>query len=166
MSTSNYASTPITGHTEIDPYLVKDWDTESLIIFLKEQNLKLEEKDFDILRNEEIIGQDFIEMTEEDFLSCELEGGPAMRLAEEAKTLKEKSKRSFSSYLSLEEVLIKYGIRSESITRIPQFVPGTLHVNFFRYKIPMTNAFNSQSLTQLMKILQSLSSAYMTFFVG
>ncbi|CAG8770049.1 3089_t:CDS:2, partial [Funneliformis caledonium] len=45
-----------------------------------------------------------------------------------AKELKEKMLRSFSSYKTkkeLKEVLRKYGIVSEDITRIPQFKPVT-----------------------------------------
>ncbi|CAB4386785.1 unnamed protein product [Rhizophagus irregularis] len=44
-------------------------------------------------------------------------------LADFAKECKEKKKRAFSSYRSLEEVLEKYGIKSSSITSIPQFTP-------------------------------------------
>ncbi|UZO09013.1 uncharacterized protein OCT59_029254 [Rhizophagus irregularis] len=51
----------------------------------------------------------------------------------------------YGYYNYLEEVLEKYGIKSSSITSIPQFTP-----------VP----------TQSMKNLQSLSSALMTFFVG
>jgi hypothetical protein len=115
-----------TSTAEHDSFLVENWDTETLIDFLKEQNLKLDDDDFAILRKKKITGQDFLDMTEEKFEKCGLEMGPAMRLAKEAKALKDNTKRPFSSYLSLEEVLEKYGIRSNSITSIPQFVPGML----------------------------------------
>jgi hypothetical protein len=113
--------------------LVENWDTETLIDFLKEQNLKLEKKHFDILREEEINGLSFLDLTREDFERYGFKGGPATLLAKEAKTLKEKPKRAFSTYRSLEEVLGKYGIRSNSITSIPQFEPGMLgyNVNLF-----------------------------------
>ena len=40
---------------EHDPYLVENWDTETLIVHLKEQNLKLDDKKhYDILRDREI----------------------------------------------------------------------------------------------------------------
>ncbi|POG76450.1 hypothetical protein GLOIN_2v1556437 [Rhizophagus irregularis DAOM 181602=DAOM 197198] len=58
-------------------------------------------------------------MTKEKFSSYSLKGDPAMRLVKEAQVLKEKPKRAFSSYCSLEEVLEKYGIKSSSITSIP-----------------------------------------------
>ena len=50
-----------------------------------------------------------------------------MRLAKEAKALKDNTKRPFSSYRSLSEVLAKYDINSDSITSIPQFAPGKLY---------------------------------------
>ena len=113
--------------------MVENWDTETLIDFLKEQNLKLEEKHYDILRNEEITGLSFLDMTEEKLRSYGFKGGPATLLAKEAKTFKEKPKRAFSSYRSLSEVLAKYDINSDSITSIPQFAPDKLYVwQFFR----------------------------------
>ncbi|GBB97128.1 hypothetical protein RclHR1_02920013 [Rhizophagus clarus] len=60
-------------------------DTETLIVHLKEQD---DNDDFKILRNEKITGQDFLDMTKEDFQSYGLKEGPAMRLAKEAKALK------------------------------------------------------------------------------
>ncbi|CAI2187432.1 14349_t:CDS:2 [Funneliformis geosporum] len=97
--------------SEHDSYLVDNWDTETLIDFLKEQNLKLDDDDLGILRNEKIDGPSFLDMTEEKFKQAGLKMGPAMKLAKEAKSLKEKPKRAFSSYRSLEEVLEKYGIK-------------------------------------------------------
>ncbi|RIA81695.1 hypothetical protein C1645_545166 [Glomus cerebriforme] len=67
-------------------------------------------------------------MTEEKFRSYGLKGGPAMRLAKEVQALKEKPKRSFSSYRSLKEVLAKYGIEDSRITAIPQFTPKTHNI--------------------------------------
>src|SRR4051812_16557185 len=110
--------------TELNAYLVENWDTETLVLYLREQGLKLNEKHFDILRNEEINGHDFLDMTREDFQSYGLKGGPAMRLAKESKVLKTMPKRLFSSYRSLKEVLAKYGIDDNRITAIPQFTPG------------------------------------------
>ena len=115
-----------TSTAEHDSYLVKNWDTETLIDFLKEQNLKLDDKKhYDILRNWEIVGQDFLDMSKEDFMQAGLEMGPAMRLAKEAKTLKEKPKRAFSSYKSLKEVLAEYGIDSNGTDTIPIFLLQT-----------------------------------------
>ncbi|RGB26462.1 hypothetical protein C1646_721113 [Rhizophagus diaphanus] len=114
-----------TSTAEHDSYLVENWDTETLIDFLKEQNLKLEEKHYDILRNEEITGLSFLDMTEEKLRSYGFKGGPATLLAKEAKTLKEKPKRAFSSYRSLKEVLAKYGIDGNGIGTIRQFPPAT-----------------------------------------
>src|SRR5205823_11100817 len=116
-----------TSTAEHDSCLVENWDTETLIDFLKEQNLKLDDDDLGILRNEKITGLSFLDMTEEKLRSYGFKGGPATLLAKEAKTLKEKPKRAFSSYRSLSEVLAKYDINSDSITSIPQFAPGKLY---------------------------------------
>src|SRR3954449_3719154 len=99
-----------TSTAEHDSYLVENWDTETLIDFLKEQNLKLDDDDLGILRNEKITSLSFLDMTEEKLRSYEFKGEPATLLAKEAKTLKEKLKRAFFSYKSLKEVLVRYNI--------------------------------------------------------
>ncbi|GES90242.1 hypothetical protein GLOIN_2v1655004 [Rhizophagus clarus] len=60
------------------------------------------------------MGCDFLKTSKEEFLSYRLLGGPAKRLADFAKKCKEKKKRAFSSYRSLEEVLEKYGTRNNN----------------------------------------------------
>src|SRR3954471_1123302 len=112
-----------TSTAEHDSYLVENWDTETLIDFLKEQNLKLDDDDLGILRNEKITGLSFLDMTKDDFKECGLKIGSASLLAKEAKSLKEKPKRAFSSYLSLSEVLAEYGYDSDGIDSIPLFSP-------------------------------------------
>src|SRR5437763_14630435 len=105
-----------TSTAEHDSYLVENWDTETLIDFLKEQNLKLDDKKhYDVLRNREIDEQVFIDMSKEDFMQAGLEMGPAIKLVKEAKTLKEKLKRAFSLYRSLSEVLAEYGLNDDDI---------------------------------------------------
>ena len=52
-----------TSTAEHDSYLVENWDTETLIDFLKEQNLKLDDDDLGILRKEKIDGPSFLDMT-------------------------------------------------------------------------------------------------------
>jgi len=82
-----------TSTTEHDSYLVENWDTETLIDYLKEQNLKLDDKKhYDILRKQEVDGQAFLELTKEELLAppYNFPGGPAIKLAKEAKVLKEK----------------------------------------------------------------------------
>src|SRR4051794_39772128 len=117
-----------TSTAEHDSYLVENWDTDTLIIHLKEQNLKLDDDDLGILRNEKIDGPSFLDMTEEKFKQAGLKMGPAMKLAKEAKSLKEKPKRAFSSYLSLSEVLAEYGYDSDGIDSIPLFSPPTYEI--------------------------------------
>ncbi|PKY45850.1 hypothetical protein RhiirA4_542898 [Rhizophagus irregularis] len=133
--------------------LVENWDTESLIDFLKEQNLKLEKKHFDILRKEEITGLSFLDLSEEKFRSVGFALGPATLLAKEVQTLKEKPKRAFSSYLSLKEVLAKYNLVSEGI--IPLFIPQT-------YEIKEDNKHFVLCMTDINLRLQSYGTLVMT----
>ena|SRR2546421_80851 len=114
-----------TSTAEHDSYLVENWDTETLIDYLKEQNLKLEKKHFDILRKEEITGLSFLDLNEEKFRSVGFALGPATLLAKEVQVLKEKPKRAFSSYKSLKEVLAEYGIDSNGTDTIPIFLLQT-----------------------------------------
>ncbi|GBB87716.1 hypothetical protein RclHR1_01420019 [Rhizophagus clarus] len=146
---------PIDGHhilveedLEHDSYLVENWDTETLVDFLKEQNLKLDDDDLGILRNEKITSQDFLDMTEEKFRSYGLKGGPAMRLAKEVQTLREKPKRAFSSYLSLSEVLAEYGHDSDGIDSIPFFSPPT-------YEIQDDNKVSKRCMEEILGRLRS-----------
>ncbi|PKY33476.1 hypothetical protein RhiirB3_420558, partial [Rhizophagus irregularis] len=105
---------------------IKKYDTAKLIEYLQGQDLGLDEDDEKILRKEKIKGQDFFDMTEEEYMQDGLARGPAKRLVKFAKECKDKKLRSFSSYKTkkdLSEVLEKYGIVSGDITRIPQFIP-------------------------------------------
>ena len=61
-----------TSTAEHDSYLVENWDTETLIDFLKEQNLKLDNNDLGILHNEKITGLSFLDMTEENYVVMDL----------------------------------------------------------------------------------------------
>ncbi|CAG8646170.1 7942_t:CDS:2, partial [Paraglomus occultum] len=47
--------------------VVKDFDTEELIEYLRKKDLKLKESHFKIFRKEEITGLDFLDMTKEEF---------------------------------------------------------------------------------------------------
>ena len=102
---------------------IKKYDTVKLIEFLKGQGLNLVKDDFDIIENERVGGQDFFDMTKQDFRDYGMKGGPATRLAKFAKDCKEKKLKAFSSYRSLKEVLKKYDIDGNSIGTIRQFPP-------------------------------------------
>jgi hypothetical protein len=106
---------------------IKKYKTKELIDFLhKEDDLELEEEDFEIIRKQRVNGRDFLKTSKKEFLSYGIPGGPAKRLADFAEECKEKKLRSFSSYKTqkdLNEVFEKYGIVSGDITRIPQFIP-------------------------------------------
>src|SRR6266487_1081983 len=69
--------------------LVENWDTETLIIFLHDLDINLDEDDFKILRKQKIDGQTFPDMTERKFMKDGIKRGPAMKLEKQAKILKE-----------------------------------------------------------------------------
>ncbi|RIA93395.1 hypothetical protein C1645_819486 [Glomus cerebriforme] len=68
---------------EYETYLVENWTTDTLILHLNKQNLKLDEDDFAILRKKKFNGLTFLEITEEKFMQDGLERGPAILLAKE-----------------------------------------------------------------------------------
>src|SRR5687767_3052003 len=69
--------------------LAENWDTETLINFLRDLNINLDEDDFKILRREKIDGQIFPDMTEKKFMKDGIKRGPAMKLEKHAKIFKE-----------------------------------------------------------------------------
>jgi hypothetical protein len=74
--------------------LAENWDTETLINFLRDLNINLDEDDFKILRKEKIDGQIFSDMTEKKFMKDGMKQGPAMKLEKQAKIFREKSRAS------------------------------------------------------------------------
>ena len=70
--------------------LVKNWDTETLINFLCDLNINLDEDNFKILRKEKIDSQIFLDMTEKKFIKDGMKWGPAMKLDKQAKIFREK----------------------------------------------------------------------------
>src|SRR5205823_12463957 len=84
MSTSTTSSNRIT--------LIENWDTETLIIFLRDLNINLDKDDFKILRKQKIDGLTFPDMTERKFMKDGIKQGPAIKLEKQAKILKERTK--------------------------------------------------------------------------
>jgi hypothetical protein len=74
--------------------LAENWDTETLINFLRDLNINLDEDDFKILRKEKIDGQIFPDMTKKKFMKDGMKRGPAMKLEKQAKIFREKSRAS------------------------------------------------------------------------
>ena len=106
--------------------VVKDFNTEELIEYLKKKNLKLEESHFEILRKEEISGLAFLDTTKEEFRSYGLKAGPATTLAKFIEGLNQKL-RNYSSLKTLDdlkEMLRRNKVNGEDITNIKQFTPG------------------------------------------
>ena len=105
--------------------VVKDFNTEELIEYLKKKNLKLEESHFKILRKEEIAGSDFLNTTKEEFQSYGMKAGPAKRLVEFIKSLGQKL-RNYSLLKTLDnlkKILRRNKVNGEDITNIKQFTP-------------------------------------------
>ena len=74
--------------------LVENWDTETLINFLRDLNINLDENDFKILCKEKIDGQIFPDMTKKKFMKDGMKRRPAMKLEKQAKIFREKSRAS------------------------------------------------------------------------
>ena len=72
--------------------LAENWDTETLIIFLRDLDINLDEDNFKILRKQKINGQTFTDMTERKFMKDGIKRGPAMKLEKQAKILKERTR--------------------------------------------------------------------------
>src|SRR6266542_1439326 len=84
MSTSTTSSNRFT--------LVENWDTETLIIFLRDLNINLDEADFKILCKQKIDGPTFPDLTERKFMKDGIKRRPAMKLEKQAKILKEQTR--------------------------------------------------------------------------
>ena len=72
--------------------LVENWDIETLVIFLCDLNINLDENDFKILRKQKIDGQTFSDITERKFMKDGIKREPAMKLEKQAKILKEQTR--------------------------------------------------------------------------
>ncbi|GBB83516.1 hypothetical protein RclHR1_10210011 [Rhizophagus clarus] len=110
---------------EHNSYLIENWDTETLVNFLKKQNLKLDDDDLKILRKD---SPSFLDMIKEKFMQAGLKMELTMKLAKEVQVFKEKLKRIFFLYLSLSEVLVKYDLDFDGIDSILLFFPSTYEI--------------------------------------
>ncbi|RGB39144.1 hypothetical protein C1646_754805 [Rhizophagus diaphanus] len=111
--------------TRIMSDVVKHFNTEELIEYLKKKNLKLEESHFKILCKEEISGLAFLDTTKEDFQSYGLKAGLATTLAKFIEGLSQKLQNysSLKTLDDLKEMLRRNKINEEDITNIKQFTP-------------------------------------------
>ncbi|RHZ79917.1 hypothetical protein Glove_140g108 [Diversispora epigaea] len=77
-----------TSTTEQKPAPEK-YDTEQLIAFFRgKKDLRLDDDEYAILRNEKITGRDFLNTTKEEFMGVGMKLGPASRLVDFAKEIK------------------------------------------------------------------------------
>ncbi|RGB25039.1 hypothetical protein C1646_772277 [Rhizophagus diaphanus] len=83
--------------------VVKDFNTEELIDYLRRKNLKLDKDDIKILCKEKISGLAFLKLTKEDFRSIGFTLGPATVLAKFIEGLSQKL-RNYSSLKTLDDL--------------------------------------------------------------
>ncbi|CAG8845616.1 15294_t:CDS:2, partial [Gigaspora margarita] len=60
--------------------IIKKWNTEKLIEFLRNQKLNLDEEDFSCLRSQKISGPSFLLLEEKHLIDCKLKMGPIVTL--------------------------------------------------------------------------------------
>src|SRR3954454_13199821 len=72
--------------------LVENWNTETLVIFLRDLNINLDENNFKIFRKQKIDDQTFPDMTEKKFMKDGIKREPVMKLKKQAKILKERTR--------------------------------------------------------------------------
>ncbi|CAG8834110.1 42915_t:CDS:2, partial [Gigaspora margarita] len=70
-------------------HMIKKYNTNELIEYLQNKDLKLDDDDFAIIRKEKIAGLDFFDLTREEFRSIGLALGPATRLIKLITEIKE-----------------------------------------------------------------------------
>ncbi|PKY50389.1 hypothetical protein RhiirA4_545927 [Rhizophagus irregularis] len=102
-----------------------EYDTEQLIIFLREKNLNLTENDFKIFREQQVSGRAFLRLTKRELLDPPFNflGGPALEIAELVEQLIQSNQRvlSLEEYLSYTIPYIAYsslGTSSKSSTKV------------------------------------------------
>jgi len=106
--------------------VVKDFNTNELINYLRRKDLKLDEDEIKILCKEKIVDPDFHNTTKEVFRSYDMKADPAKRLAEFIEGLSQKLQNysSLKTLDDLKEILRRNKINGEDITNIKQFIPG------------------------------------------
>src|SRR5204863_488156 len=123
-STSTSATATEEKNAPTQAEVVRKYKTNELINFLrKEEDLELDEDDLRIIKKEKITGRDFLKTTKDEFRSVGLALGPASRLAGFAKELGKCILRSYKTQKDLENMLGKYKVGGNDITRIPPFTP-------------------------------------------
>ena len=104
----------------------KQFTNLQLIEFLKKEDLRLDEDDFAIIRNEKYTGRTFLTLTKDELKSIGMKSGPTIKIMQCIKNMKKKKIRSFSTYKTkedIEDVLGKYGINDHDVQCIPDFEP-------------------------------------------
>ncbi len=100
--------------------MVKKFNTEKLIDYLKRKDLKLDKDDIKIFRKEKVAGHDFLKLTEKKLEHYEMKGGPAIRFVDFIEGLSQKLQNYFSlkTLDDLIKILYKNKVNREDITDI------------------------------------------------
>lgn len=128
---------------------IKTYKTAQLISFLRgKEDLEFGEKVFEMIEKEEINGRSFLKLTEGNLRMVGIGLDPATTLIDFVKECENKRLRSFSSYISLREVLMDYGFESDGIDSIPLFSPPT-------YEIQDNNKYFKRCMEEILGRLRS-----------
>src|SRR5438045_3608683 len=115
--------------------LVENWDTETLIIFLHDLDINLDEDDFKILHKQKIDGQTFPDMTERKFIKDGIKRGPAIKLEKQAKILKEQTrafeKAKSNTFSSFRVVFGLFSILYSGQLICLDLLKETRHIQYF-----------------------------------
>ncbi|CAG8805753.1 15781_t:CDS:2, partial [Gigaspora margarita] len=122
--------------------IIEGWDTETLIGFLNEQNLKLKEDHFEVLRKQEIDGEVFLRLNVDKLIvhPYKLPGGPAEKISKLIERIKgegQGQKKEADVILTTDGKILQYyqlyknehseatdkEIRSDFMDFISQYVP-------------------------------------------
>ncbi len=114
----------ISTRTMLD--MVKEFNTEELIEYLRRKNLKLDKDDIIILRKEKIASLTFLKLTKKDFRSISFALGLATVFTEFNEGLNQKLRNYFSlkTLNDLKKMLRRNKVNKEDITNIKQFTSG------------------------------------------
>jgi len=106
--------------------MVKDFNTEELIDYLKRKDLKLNENDIKIFHKEKVAGHDFLKLIKEKLKRYGIKGVTAIRLVDFIEGLNQKLQNYSSLKIlnDLKKMLYKNKVNREDIINIKQFTSG------------------------------------------
>ena len=103
--------------------MIKDFNTEKLIDYLKRKDLKLDEDDIKIFHKKKVTSYNFLKLTEEKLERYEMKEELAIRLVDFIKGFSQKLQNYFllKTLDDLKKMLYKNKVNGKNITNIKQF---------------------------------------------